>query len=92
MTVDIDLKPDPEPLGFFGAIAELKKKLDVNVELASPDDFIPELPGWCERSQFIGRFGKLDFFHYDFYAQAVSELERGHARDILDVRTMLEPA
>ena len=90
MTVDIDIKPDPEPAGLFEAIAELKEKLDVNLELASPDHFIPELPGWRERSEFIGRFGQLDFYHYDFFAQALSKIERGHARDILDVAAMLD--
>ncbi len=43
-TIDIDIKADPEPQGFFEAIAELKETLDTNVELASPDLFIPELP------------------------------------------------
>jgi len=90
MTVDIDLKSDPEPPGFFEAIAELKEKLDVNLELASPDLFIPEVPGWRERSQFIGRFGQVDFFHYDYFAQALSKLERSHSRDLLDVAAMME--
>jgi len=40
-TIDIDLKLDPEPEGAFEAIARLKDRLDVNLELASPDDFIP---------------------------------------------------
>jgi hypothetical protein len=44
-TIDLDMKADPEPLGFFEAIAELKDSLDTNVELASPDLFIPEVPG-----------------------------------------------
>lgn len=56
-TVDLDLKADPEPLGFFEAIAKLKDTLDTNVELASPDLFIPEVPGWRERSVFIRRVG-----------------------------------
>ena len=30
-----------------------KDTLDVNVELAAPDQFIPALPGWRERSEFI---------------------------------------
>ena len=89
-TVDIDLKPDPEPVRFFESIAELKEKLNVNLELASPDQFIPELPGWRDRSRFIGRYGKIDFYHYDFYAQALCKLERGHARDITDVEAMLK--
>jgi hypothetical protein len=56
---------------------------------ASPDDFIPEVPGWRERSIFLARFGRLDFFHYDPYSQALSKLERGHARDLADVRCMV---
>src|SRR5512134_703510 len=51
-TIDIDIKPDPEPAGLFEAIAELKNSLDINVELASPDDFIPAVPGWRDRSVF----------------------------------------
>jgi hypothetical protein len=89
MTIDIDLKSDPEPPGFFEAIAQLKNELDINVELASPDDFIPAIPGWRERSLHIARHGPLDFYHYDPYGQALSKLQRGHARDLLDVRSML---
>jgi len=89
MTIDIDLKADPEPLGFFEAIATLKDELAVNVELAAPDQFIPPLPGWRERSLFIERHGALDFFHYDPYSQALAKLERGHSRDLADVTAML---
>ena len=89
MTIDIDLKADPEPSGFFEAIASLKDELSVNVELAAPDQFIPPLPGWRERSLFIVRHGELDFFHYDPYSQALSKLERGHSRDLADVTAML---
>jgi len=35
-TIDIDLKLDPEPPGAFEAIATLKDRLSVNVELAAP--------------------------------------------------------
>lgn len=88
MTVDIDIKADPEPMGFFEGIAEMKEVMQLNIELASPDQFIPELPGWRERSLFIQKSGKIDFFHYDFYSQALSKLERCHARDVLDARSM----
>lgn len=59
MTIDIGLKPDPEPRGLFEALAVLKDELDVNVELARPDQLIPALPGWRERSIFIIRHGQL---------------------------------
>jgi hypothetical protein len=90
MTIDIDLKADPEPVGFFETLAILKDELDVNVEMASPDDFIPAIPGWHERSLFIARHGSIDFFHYDPYGQALSKLQRRHDRDLLDVRSLLQ--
>jgi hypothetical protein len=89
MTVDVDMKADPEPTGFFESIATLKDELSVNIELASPSDFIPELPNWRERSLFIARHGLLDFYHYDPYSQALSKLERRHTRDLADVENML---
>jgi hypothetical protein len=84
-TIDIDIKAEPEPPGFFEAIAELKDSLDTNVELASPDLFIPELPGWRDRSPLIQRSGQVDFRHFDFYSQVLAKLERGHERDMNDV-------
>ncbi len=89
MTVDIDLKADPEPARFFESIAHLKDSLHINVELASPSDFIPELPDWRARSIFIERHGQLDFYHLDPYSQALSKISRGHARDLTDIEAML---
>ncbi len=88
-TIDIDLKLDPEPEGAFEAIAVLKDRLDINVELASPDDFIPASANWRERSRLIASIGPLQFFHYDLALQALAKLERGHAQDLEDVRSLL---
>jgi hypothetical protein len=88
-TLDVDLDFDPEPPGVFDAISRLKEELEINVELASPAHFIPPLPGWRERSRAIGVHGQVRFWHYDFYAQALSKIERGHAQDLADVREML---
>lgn len=90
MTIDIDLKPDPEPAGVFEALALLKDELNINVELAVPDQFIPALPDWRERSLFIARQGMIEFFHYDPYSQALSKLQRRHNRDIVDVGALLQ--
>lgn len=88
-TLDVDLKFDPEPLGVFDAIPELKKSLQINVELASPDDFIPVPADWKSNSPFVGQYGELSVYHFDFTAQALSKIERGHPKDLLDVREML---
>jgi hypothetical protein len=87
-TVDIDIRLDPEPSGIFQAIAKLKRELNINIELASPQDFLPPLPGWRDRSVFIGKRGQISFYHYDFTAQALSKLSRGFDRDIKDVNAM----
>jgi len=87
-TVDIDCKFDPEPKGVFEAIQNAKLDLDMNIELASPDHFIPPLPGWAERSQFVGKYGLLEVYHYDYYSQALAKIERGHNRDVRDVSAM----
>ena len=88
-TIDIDLKLDPEPEGAFEAIAVLKNRLNLNVELASPDDFIPPAPDWRERSQHIASIGQVQFYHYDFSLQALAKLERGLAHDIEDVERLV---
>jgi hypothetical protein len=89
-TVDVDLKMDPEPAGAFEALAHIKDELDMNVELAAPDQFVPPARGWRDRSVFIARHGQVDFFHFDFVSQTISKIERGHARDLSDAREMLE--
>jgi hypothetical protein len=88
-TIDVDLKIVPENDEILRRLPRLKESLQLNVELAAPDDFIPELPGWQERSLFIEQIGKITFLHYDFYAQALAKIERGHATDVLDVNEMI---
>jgi len=88
-TVDVDLKIVPDTGSVLKAIPELKETLGINVELASPDDFIPALPGWESRSPFIARKGTLSFHHYDPAAQALAKIERGHQQDLSDVEEMV---
>src|SRR5215472_945620 len=61
-TIDVDLKLDPEPQGVFEAIATLKNRLNLNVELASPEDFIPRTSDWRERSRHVATIGPVQFF------------------------------
>jgi hypothetical protein len=88
-TVDVDLKLEPESDRVYRALPSLKDELQINVELAAPDQFIPPIPGWQERSIFIAREGRIAYYHYDFAAQALAKLQRGHRQDLDDVRQML---
>jgi len=89
-TIDADIAIVPDSDRLLRALPRLKESLRMNVELASPAHFIPELPGWEERSPFIAREGKVSFHHYDLYSQALSKIERGHAQDRQDVAVMLQ--
>jgi hypothetical protein len=88
-TIDVDLRFDPELDEMYRSIPLIKEELQLNVELAAPSDFIPHLPGWETRCQYIDREGKVSFYHYDLYSQALSKIERGHVQDMRDVESML---
>lgn len=88
-TIDVDLKLVPDDDALLRAIPDLKESLQVNVELASPVDFIPVQDGWEDRSRFIVQEGPLAFYHFDLTAQALSKIERGHAQDVEDVGAMI---
>ena len=89
-TIDVDVRFEPESDALLRELVSLKDRLEINIELASPPDFIPELPGWRERSPLVFRDGHLDVHHFDPYSQALSKIERGFAHDLADVREMLQ--
>jgi hypothetical protein len=81
-TVDIDLHGDPEQI--FRDIQGIKERLQLNVEFARPDDFVPPLAGTEDRHLFIETTGPLSFYHHDPYAQVFSKVVRGFERDLRD--------
>jgi hypothetical protein len=89
-TIDVDLRFEPEADELLRALPALKERLGVNIELASPPDFIPELPGWRERSPFVLREGSVTVHHFDLYSQALAKIERGFEQDLRDARTMID--
>jgi hypothetical protein len=88
-TVDVDVKLVPDREELLRNIPRLKEELEVNIERASPADFIPVPPGWAERSPLVRRVGRLTFHHFDPTAQALSKAERGHVLDLRDVADLL---
>ena len=89
-TVDIDVRFEPDADAALERIRDLKEELAINIELASPLDFLPPLPGWQERSRFRLREGNLEVFDFDPYSQALSKLQRGFDLDLDDVRNMVD--
>ena len=88
-TIDVDMRLEPEADELLRAFPALKERLQVNIELASPPDFIPELPGWRARSPLVFRDGNVSIHQFDLYSQALSKIERGFEQDLVDVREMI---
>lgn len=88
-TLDVDLRIEPESDELLRELVSLKEALGINIEFASPPDFVPELPGWRERSPIAFRAGAVSVHHFDFYSQALSKVERGFAHDLADARMMI---
>lgn len=89
-TVDVDIRLEPDLDELYRAIPALKEHLQISVELASPPDFVPELPGWRERSPLVLVEGSVEVRHFDPYSQALSKLQRGFDQDLSDVKQMHE--
>jgi hypothetical protein len=80
-TIDVDFVVQPDDNALLRSLPALKDSLEVNLELASPLDFIPVPEGWEDRNPLVRRIGDVLFRHFDPYAQVLAKLERGHAQE-----------
>ena len=88
-TIDVDLKFEPDLQEMYQAIRHIKEEFNMNIELASPDHFVPPLPGWKERNIFIEKTGQVSFYHYDLYTQVLAKIERGWEVDLQDAKNFV---
>jgi hypothetical protein len=93
-SIDVDLYSDRDIV--FRDIQSIKERLDINVEFARPEDFVPPLKATADRHVFIATIASVSFYHYDPYAQILSKIVRGFERDVRDARDfvrsgMVEP-
>ena len=88
-TIDVDLKPDPEPPGLFEALAVLKDEIDINKNWpARINSYRLCLVG--ASAVCLSRVtGNSSFFITILYGQTLSKLQRRHDRDIQDARSFL---
>lgn len=86
-SIDADLSADRDTV--FRDIQGIKERLDLNIEFASPGDFVPLLKGSADRHLLICKIGPVSFYHFDPYTQLLSKIVRGFQRDIEDARRFL---
>ncbi len=89
--IDIEIRATDED-EMAEAIRRLKDSMGVNVEFASPADFIPVPTQWEMSAKYVGRYGSIDVFYFDFYSIALSKIERGSSSDIHDVQLLVQHA
>jgi hypothetical protein len=86
-SIDADLFSGQDDI--FHDVQGIKERLQVNIEFARPEDFVPALEGSESRHVFIETIGRVSFCHYDPYAQLLSKIIRGFARDLTDARALV---
>ncbi|HKG26080.1 MAG TPA: DUF6036 family nucleotidyltransferase [Thermomicrobiales bacterium] len=71
------------------SIRTLKNELDINVEQASPGDFLPIPRSVLDRSRYVGRHGKLDVYYYHLPSLVISKAARGLEQDLSDAERLI---
>ena len=83
-SIDVDLYSADGVV--FKDIQAIKERLNINIEFARPEDFVPPLRGSSGRHVLIETRATISFYHYDPYAQVFSKVVRGFERDLDDAR------
>lgn len=86
-SIDVDLYSDQDQV--FRDIQGVKERLNMNIEFARPENFVPPLKGTTDRHVFIETVSPVSFYHYDPYAQLLSKVVRGFQRDRDDARQFI---
>jgi len=62
----------------------LKNELDINVEPASPADFIPVPDSALSQSRYVGQFGRVSVYYYHLPSLVIAKVARGLEQDFDD--------
>ena len=71
------------------ALPKLKDELDINVEPASPADFMPIPDGVLDQSAYVRSYGQLAVYHYHYPSLTLAKIARGAERDLVDVELLV---
>lgn len=64
--------------------------LHLNVEFSSPEDLIPIPWTWQDQAKYVGPYGYIDVFYFDFVSLALSKIAQGSQSDLNDVWLLVQ--
>ena len=67
------------------AILRSVERVHLSAALTSPEDIIPIPWTWQDRSQYIGPYGYIDLYYFDYISLALSKIAQGSEQDLNDV-------
>jgi hypothetical protein len=92
-TLDVDYVADADDPADLADLEQLirtlKNELDINVEPASPADFLPVPRSVLERSRYVRRQGKLNIYYYHLPSLVISKVARGLEQDLDDAEGLI---
>lgn len=92
-TLDVDyVAQSDDPLAleeFERLLPQLKNELGINVEPASPADFIPVPRDVLDRSTYVRSYGNVHVYYYDLPSTIISKAARGAERDFNDIEAVI---
>jgi hypothetical protein len=67
------------------AIIRSAERLRLSAAFTSPEDVIPISWTWQDRSQYIGPYGYIDVYYFDYISLALSKIAQGSEQDLNDI-------
>lgn len=71
--------------GLTTAIRRSVERVHLTAALASPEDVIPISWTWQDRAPYVGPYGYIDVFYFDYISLALSKIALGSEQDLNDV-------
>jgi hypothetical protein len=76
-----------------GMVAQIQRSaeaLHLTVEFTSPEDFVPIPWNWQDQARYVGPYGYIDVFYFDFVSLALGRIAQGSDLDLHDVWLLLQ--
>jgi hypothetical protein len=69
----------------LGTIRRCAERVHLTPYFTSPEDHVPIPWSWQDRAQFVGAYGYIDVYYFDYISLALSKIALGSEQDLNDV-------